>query len=152
MTDVWDTEAELLARAHGMSIDECREAVILKWLMEGDLRPLRAALLRGWMMSRVVQQHLGAMILNNNEEYCLIDDSTGRRTSHQLVVRQRRSGNARKPENFLRDIELVVKVRLLMERGASYQDAVMEVALETGWGESTVKAAYQKNWAADFDN
>ena len=37
MTDIWDTEAELLAEAHGKSIDECREAVILKWLMAGDV-------------------------------------------------------------------------------------------------------------------
>src|SRR5262245_24849886 len=152
MTDDWDTEAKFLARVHGRSLDECREAVILKWLMEGDLRPLRDALLRGRMMPREVQQHLGAMLLDDNEEYRTIDDPTGRRTSHQLVVRQRRSGNARKPENVVRDIILVVNVRLRMERGAPYQDAVEEVALKTGWGESTVKAAYQKYWVAGSDN
>jgi hypothetical protein len=82
MTDVWDYEAELLAIAHGKSIDECREAVIFKWLVEGDLRPLRAALLRGWVMGRAMQQYLGCMLLDNNEEYDLIDDPTGRQTSH----------------------------------------------------------------------
>jgi hypothetical protein len=121
-------------------------------MMEGDLRPLRAALLRGWVMGRAVQQYLGAMLLDNDEEYCDLDDSTGRRTSHMLVVRQRRSGNSPKPENWVRDLDLVARVRLLVERGASYQDAVAEVALETGWGESTVKAAYQKYWAAGYDN
>jgi hypothetical protein len=152
MTDVWDTEAELLARAQGKSIDECREDVILRWLVAGNLRALGAALLRGWMMPRVVQQHLGAMLLDDNEEYCCIDDPTGRRTSHQLIVRQRGPGNPPKPENFFRDIDLVAKVRLLMKRGESYQAAVTEVALETGWGESTVKAAYQKYWVAGSDN
>ena len=93
--------------ANGLSLDECREAVILKWMLAGDLRPLRAALLRGWVMGRVVQQHLGAMLLDDNEEYCCIDDPTGRRTSHQLIVRQRGPGNPRKPENFVRDIDLV---------------------------------------------
>ena len=81
--------------------------VILSWLMAGDLRPLRAALLRGWVMGREVQQRLGSMLLDDNEEYCCIDDPTGRQTSHQLIVRQRGPGNPRKPENFVRDIDLV---------------------------------------------
>jgi hypothetical protein len=107
MTDVWDTEAELLASAIGKSLDECRERVILRWMEQGNLRPLRAALLRGWVMGRAVQQYLGSMLLDDNEEYCYIDDPTGRQTSHQLIVRQRGPGNPRKPENFVRDIDLV---------------------------------------------
>ena len=94
MTDIWDTEAELLADAHGKSIDECREAVILKWLMAGDLRPLRAALLRGWVMGREVQQHLAAMLLDDNEEYRCVDDPTPLKSSHQLIVRQRGPGTS----------------------------------------------------------
>ena len=89
MTDVWDTEAKLLASANGLTLNECREAVILKWMEEGDLRPLRAALLRGDMLGRVIQQYLGAMLLDNNDEFCFIDEQTGRKTSHQLIVRKR---------------------------------------------------------------
>jgi hypothetical protein len=66
MTDVWDTEAELLASANGLTLDECREAVILRWMAQGDLRPLRAALLRGWVMGRVVQQSLGSMLVTHS--------------------------------------------------------------------------------------
>jgi hypothetical protein len=149
MTDVWDTEAELLADVHGKSIDECREDVILKWLMAGDLRPLRAALLRGWVMGRVVQQHLGAMLLDDNEEYCCIDNPTGCQMSHQLVVRQRGPGNPRKPENFVRDIDLVANMLILRKTGLSYEEAIAEVVSKTEWSESTVKGAYRKYWSDD---
>ena len=145
MTDVWDTEAEWLANAQGKSIDECREDVILRWMIEGDLRPLRAALLRGWVMGRVVQQHLGAMLLDNDEEYCLNDDPTARRTSHQLIVRQRGPGNPHKPENFVRDIDLASNVLILMITGLSYEEAIAEVASKRGWSEGTVKRAYRKH-------
>jgi hypothetical protein len=144
MTDAWDTEAELLTSAIGKSLDECRERVIFRWMEQGDLRPLRAALLRGWVMGRVVQQHLGAMLLDDNEEYCCIDNPTGRQTSHQLIVRQRGPGNPRKPENFVRDIDLVANMLILMKTGLSYEEAIAEVVSKTGWKEGTVKGAYQK--------
>jgi hypothetical protein len=149
MNDVWDYEAELLASAHGKSIDECRVAVILKWLMEGDARPLRAALLRGWMMPREVQQYLGAMLLDDNVEYCCIDDPTGLQTSHQLIVRQRGPGNPPKPENFVRDIDLVANMLILMKTGLSYEEAIAEVASKKGWSEGTVKRAYRKYGSDD---
>ena len=144
MTDIWDTEAELLAEAHGKSIDECREAVILKWLMAGNLRPLRAALLRGWVMGREVQQHLAAMLLDDNEEYRCVDDPTPLKSSHQLIVRQRGPGHPSKPENFLRDIDLVANTLILMKTGSSYEEAIAEVASKKSWSEGTVKGAYQK--------
>ena len=149
MTDVWDAEAELLANAHGKSIDECREAVILNWLMAGDLRPLRAALLRGWVMGREVQQYLGSMLLDDNEEYCFIDDPTGGRTSHQLIVRQRGPGNPHKPENFVRDIDLIANVLILRKTGLSYEEAIAEVASKKGCSEGTVKRAYRKYGSDD---
>ena len=47
----------------------------------------RAAWLRGDMLGRVIQQYLGAMLLDDNEEFCFIDEQTaGRKTSHQLIV------------------------------------------------------------------
>src|SRR5262249_2292872 len=117
MTDVWDTEAKFLARMHGLPLDQCREIVIFKWLNEGDLRPLRASLLRGELLGRVIQQYLGAMLLGNDEEFCLIGDSVGRKTSHQLMVRKRGPGPAYKPENFMRDIDLSVNVGILKAVG-----------------------------------
>ena len=153
MKDVWDTEVEWLARANDVSIDECQEVVILRWMMEGDLRPLRAALLRGWVMGRVVQQHLGAMLLDNNEEYCCIDNPTGRQTSHQLIVRKRGPGPPLRPENFVRDLELSAAVRVKMRLGLSrsVEEAIAEVSRKKGWSEGTVKQAYQKYEEADDD-
>jgi hypothetical protein len=119
----------------------------------GDLRPLRAALLlRGWVMGRVVQQSLGSMLLDDNEEYCYIDDPTGRQTSHQLIVRQRGSGNPRKPENFVRDIDLVANMLILMKNGLSYEEAIAEVVSKTGWSEWTVKGAYRKYGRRQWDD
>ena len=151
MTDVWDTEAKFVASASGLSLDECRELVILKWMEAGDLRPLRAALLRGDMLGQVIQQHLGAMLLDNNEEFCLIDNNVGRKTSHQLIVRKRGPGPAYKPENFIRDIDLSVNVRILKRLGLSVEKAVAEVARKKGRSEGTVKQAYQKYEEADDD-
>ena len=154
MKDVWDTEVEWLARANDVSIDECREVVILRWMMEGDLRPLRAALLRGDMLGRVIQQYLGVMLLDDNEEFCCIDEPTGRKTSHQLIVRKRGPGRALKPENLVRDLMLSVAVRVKMRLGlfVSVEQAIAEVALEKGWSEGTVKQAYQKYKEDDGDN
>jgi hypothetical protein len=152
MTDVWDTEAELLASANGLPLNECREAVILKWMEAGDLRPLRAALLPGDMLGRVIQQYLGAMLLDDDEEFCFIDEQTaGRKTSHQLIVRKRGPGPARKPENFVRDLELSAGVRILTRLGLSVEKAIAEIALKKGCSEGTVKQAYQKYVEADDD-
>src|SRR5262249_45081501 len=128
------------------------EAVILKWMEEGDLRPLRAALLRGELLGPVIQQYLGAMLLGNDEEFCLIDDSVGRKTSHQLMVRKRGAGPPYKPENFMRDITLSVNVRILKAVRFSVEKAIAEVARKKGWSEATVKQAYQKYEEANGDN
>jgi hypothetical protein len=156
MTDVWDTEAELLASANGLPLEECREAVILKWMLEGgDLRPLRAALLRGDMLGQVIQQYLGAMLLDDNEEFYLIDDQTvGQKTSHQLIVRKRGPGRALKPENFVRDLKLSADVRVKIRLGLSesVEEAIAEVAREKGCSEGTVKQAYQKYQEAAGDD
>jgi len=141
--------------ANGLSLDECREAVILKWMLAGDLRPLRAALLRGHMLGRVTQQYLGAMLLDNDEQFCFIDEqSVGRKTSHQLIVRKRRPGPALKPENFVRDFELPAAVQVKMRLGLSrsVEEAIAQVALKKGWSEATVKQAYQKYSEAGGDN
>jgi hypothetical protein len=152
MTNVWDTEAKWLASANGLSLDQCREAVILKWMEGGDLRPLRAALLRGDMLGPVIQQNLGAMLLDDNEEFCFIDQQTvGRKTSHQLIVRKRGPGPARKPENFVRDLERSAGVRILRRLGLSVEKATAEIALKKGCSEGTVKQAYQKYEEADDD-
>jgi hypothetical protein len=151
MTNVWDTEAELLASANGLPLDQCREVVILKWMEGGDLRPLRASLLRGELLGHVIQQYLGAMLLGDNEEFCFIDDKVGRKTSHQLIVRKRGPGPAYKPENFMRDIDLLVSVRVLKSLGLSVEKAIAEVARKKAWSEGTVKQAYQKYEEADDD-
>jgi hypothetical protein len=151
VTDVWDTEAKLLARANGLSLDQCREAVILKWMEAGNLQPLRASLLRGELLGPVIQQYLGAMLLGNDEEFCFIENSVGRKTSHQLIVRKRGPGPAYKPENFMRDIGLSVSVRVLKGLGLSVEEAIAEVARKEGCSEGTVKQAYQKYKEADDD-
>jgi hypothetical protein len=149
MTNLWDTEAKFIARANGLSLDQCREAVILKWMEAGDLRPLRASLLRGELLGPVIQQYLGAMLLGDDEEFCFIDNSVGRKTSHQLIVRKRGPGRAYKPENFMRDIGLSVSVRVLKRFKFSVEEAIAEVARKKGWSEGTVKQAYQKYEEAD---
>jgi hypothetical protein len=151
MTNIWDAEAKFLARANGVPLDQAREAVILKWMEGGDLRPLRAALLQGELLSPVIQQSLGTMLLGDDEEFCSIDDSVGRKTSHQLIVRKRGPGPAHKPENFMRDIDLSVWVRVLKSLGLSVEEAIAEVARKKGWSEGTVKQAYQKYEEADDD-
>src|SRR5262245_17297704 len=151
MTDVWDIEAKFLARVHGLPLDQCREVVIFKWMNEGDLRPLRAALLRGELLGPVIQQYLGVMLLRDDEEFCFIDDSVGRKTSHELIVRKRGPGRAYNPENFMRDINLSVNVRVLKRFGRSVEEAIAEVAREKGCSEGTVKQAYQKYDEADDD-
>jgi hypothetical protein len=92
------------------------------------------------------------MLLDDNEEYCYIDDPTGRQTSHQLIVRQRGSGNPRKPENFVRDIDLVANMLILMKNGLSYEEAIAEVVSKTGWSEWTVKGAYRKYGRRQWDD
>jgi hypothetical protein len=76
-----------------------------------------------------------------------------------LIVRQRGPGNPRKPENFVRDIELIANMVILMKTGMSYEKAIAEVASKTGWrvgtqtrwSEGTVKRAYRTYGIGDIN-
>src|SRR5262245_37360752 len=115
----WDVEIELVVKASGQPLDLVREAVIFRWLEEGDLRPLRAALIKGYNLGRVILLHLGAMMLGDDGEYCLLDDPKGRQTPHQIVTRQRSGGRPRQQaQNWLRDVNLAAEVMALVKLGS----------------------------------
>lgn len=141
----WDVETELLVNVSDQPLDRVREAVILRWLQEGDLRPLRAALIKGNNPGRVVLGYLGAMMLGDDAEYCLLDDLEGRQTPRQIVTRQRCGGHPRQQaQNWLRDLNLAAEVMARIKLGSPVAEAIDTVAETSGKGMSLVKQVYQK--------
>src|SRR5215831_19349123 len=85
--DLWDVEVGYWIGNKGIDPNKARAFVIIRWMYNGDLRPLAAAIWKG--------QPLDQAVLNTLAK--LIDDG-------RLTVKKPRHGRPKPPDKFARDI------------------------------------------------
>jgi hypothetical protein len=91
----WEFEAKLRKVLDGVSSDEASDRTIIKWLMDGDLRPLASMLLERRTPGQLVLTYLALMMLDQNV--------TGL-VPYQLKAVPRKAGRPKQPDNFVRDL------------------------------------------------
>jgi hypothetical protein len=119
----WGSEADYYHRMTDETSEYCRDFVILRYLMDGDTRPLAALMMLGRAPGPAVLRHLAAMLHPAEGSEVKIPIS---------LVRKRRNGKAGpypNPENKWRDTLLAEHMEMLIAKGAKYEfEAVPEVA------------------------
>jgi len=136
----WGSDADFFHRMTDETPEYCRDFVILRYLMDGDTRPLAALMALGRAPSPAVLKHLAAMLhpAEGSEEKNPIS-----------LVRKRRNGKAGPYPNpelkWLGNLQSE-QVKIKMAEGANYEfEAIPEVAkmLPNGLkAEQTVRDAY----------
>jgi hypothetical protein len=97
----WDGQIEIYLEA-GMTLAQARDKTILMWLKkDGDLGPLRAALMAGHIPGRAVLLRLATMMGPDSQPY--------------RIEVKRPQGNPRKQaQHWVRDRDLAIEVMLRM--------------------------------------
>jgi hypothetical protein len=119
----WGSEADYYHRRTDESFEYCRDFVILRYLMDGDTRPLAALMTLGRAPGPAVLQYLAAMFhpAGGSEDKVPIS-----------LVRKRRNGKAGpypNPENKWRDTLFAEQVKKLLAEGKNYEfEAIPTVA------------------------
>ena len=107
----------------GKTIEYCQDHVILRYLLDGNTRPLAALLASGRAPSPGVLRYLSAMLQPA--------DGTEDKVPYRLNVKDRlqRKGRRRDPEKLWRNFLLSKNVERVMEEGGKYEwHAIPEVA------------------------
>jgi hypothetical protein len=133
----WDGQIEVYLEA-GMTLAKAWDKTILMWLKDGDLGPLRTALIAGHIPHRRVLLYLATMMSPDSQP-------------HRIGVRKGRGNPRQQARHWRRDFDLAMKVWVGMQDdpdtdkpGLSYESAISEVAEEFGLSDSTVRDAYKK--------
>ncbi len=111
----WGQEAVYVHRTRGSPLSACRDAVILRYLIAGDTRPLAALLTLGVAPHPIVLRHLSAMLQPS--------DGTEDKVPFRLNVKDRlgRKGRRHDPEIGWRNFLLSENVERKMEEREKYE-------------------------------
>jgi hypothetical protein len=123
---VWETEITDRAEHWGTTENDTRAGVIIRWMEEGDLRPLAVHLGSGSIHPAVADQLI--QMINHQ----------------QLKVVTGKKGRPKKPELFARTIETGLDYERRNVAGASAA-TFEKISAERGVGESTARADV-RNW------
>jgi hypothetical protein len=127
----WDVEIEFHIKERGVDPDKARMAVIIRWMMHGDFRPLIDAIDRGHIdRVRPVLTALAAM-LEGNKNF-----------SVHLKPVLRRRGRAVRPENWIRDL---TAARAYEAADGKSDDVFADIAKIFGKGDRTIRRAVTGN-------
>jgi hypothetical protein len=116
----WDGQIEVYLEA-GMTLNRARDKTILTWLKDGDLGPLRAALMAGHIPGRAVLLRLAMMMHPDSRPY-------------RIQVKRPRGNPRQQAQHWLRDRDLAFEVMVRMmddpltdnKPGLSYEAAIAE--------------------------
>jgi hypothetical protein len=142
----WGAEITLYAREPGLSWDDCRDFVIMRWLMKGDMRPMAHFLAHGLTPGRGVLQYFAGMLhpdWQDKHPYRLevqsVAGKRGRRDNPEMDIR-----------DYLfreRDYLFRENVSRLMAEGNTYEQAVVSLSQTIGGDETrtaTIRRAYDR--------
>ena len=138
----WGSEADYFHRMTGETIEYCRDFVVLRYLLDGDTRPLAALLASGRAPGPAVLRYLSAMLQPA--------DGTEDKVPFRLNVKDRlqQKGARHDPEIMWRDFLLSKNVEREMNEGGKYEwHAIPNVASMLPNAEKayqTVRDAYDK--------
>jgi hypothetical protein len=130
----WLEMIRRVATVTGWSDESCTNMVILGWLEEGKVEPLREMIEAGFRPSEDTLRYLAKMMNPNSK------------APWRIETKKRGKGpGVRENQNFMRDLELTEQMLSLMKgKGLSYDAALTEVAKDKGASRSTVRNAYQR--------
>jgi|SRR6516225_3745839 hypothetical protein len=129
----WSELIGLFEGVTGRLAEHCTEVVILKFLKEGNLEPLRVMLTGGFRPNEKILRYLAEMM-----------DPNGK-TPFRIDTQQRRRGHPfEQAQNFMGDLEIAEAVKVFMLEGATYDDARTQVAKEKNVSDSMARDAYRR--------
>ena len=127
----WNHEIEFYV-SEGSTLDDARTFTILRWMWEGDLRPLQYAINEGWKLDDAVLLMLADLISDKPISHPF----TAR---YQIKATQRtKQGRKKSPEKLGRDYELGT---LYEQRGIDSEPAFEAMAKAIGVSPKTVRQA-----------
>jgi hypothetical protein len=129
--DPWEIEVAHWVENFKLDPIDARALTVIRWMLNGDLRPLAAALRAGPLDPPVLSQLLR-----------LIDE-------HRLTVKTGRRGAASPPDKFPRDLAAAIFYQNKISAGIKSDQAVEEVASELGLTSDNVRkicTLFNKNW------
>jgi hypothetical protein len=117
----WEIETAFYINARGIDPDKARIFTIIRWMWNGDLRPLEAAIVEGHELDPAVLNTLADLISNG-----------------RLQVQPLRRGRPKKPELFARKVAAALAYE--SESGKS-DEAFNRIAKAIGTSDRTVRQA-----------
>jgi len=143
----YEDVANEVAREADIPLSEARDRVITAFLRYGEVGPLVCFLIAGHVPALEVRHSIAVMLA---PDHALTEDLM-KRCPYRLVAKAR-SGERRPKINLdilLRDRRLAKLVAELLKKfgRGSYDAAIKQVAADTGLGEETIRAAYDKRHA-----
>jgi hypothetical protein len=141
----YDDNVTELAHELGLSLNTARDRFIWMALQHGDVGPLVCFFVLGYVPALWLRQQLAMMLMPEAG----LPETAKKELRFRLEIRaraRRRGPRRSKFEIALRDRRLAKHVANLMNKigPGSYLAAIKQVAEETGWGEQTVRDAYDK--------
>jgi hypothetical protein len=131
----WDIEIEFHVDG-GIGLYRARNATIIEWMLQGDLRPLAAAIVAGHEISDGVLYLLADMITGDAS-------LTGAAPPYRLQTVAPRRGRRKKPEHSTRDLVAALAYEKRENRESS-DGAFDRVAKDLGTSDRTVRQAVTK--------
>jgi hypothetical protein len=129
----WDVETEFYIKERGVDPDKARMAVIIRWMMHGNFKPLIAAIDRGHIDRPVLT--VLAVMLEGNKNFPV-----------RLKPLLRRRGRATCPENWIRDL---TAARAYEAADGKSDDVFADIAKIFGKGDRTIRRAVTGNRKSD---
>jgi hypothetical protein len=122
----WDVEIEFYIKERGVDPDKARMAVILRWMMHGNFKPLIAAIDRGHNIDKPVLTVLAIMLEGD------------KRFPVRLQLVSRRRGRAVCPENWIRNL---TAARAYEAADGKSDDVFADIAKTFGKSDRTIRQA-----------
>jgi hypothetical protein len=128
----WDAETEFYANERGVDPDTARTFVILRWMGQGNFKPLIAAIDAGHKLDKAVLNALAFMLEGD------IPARMQPMFPAHLQLKLHRRGPARRPENFMRNL---AAARAYEAKDGKSDEAFADVAEVYGTSEQTIRQA-----------
>jgi hypothetical protein len=133
MREWWNDEIAYWTHIVGCSPEAARTFTILRWLGEGDLRPLEAAIVEGHQIDQAVLNLVADMISSDATRF-------GEPPPYRLKAVPLRRGRPKNPEHLARNVlaALAYKKR---ENGEASDEAFDRIAKRLGTSDRTIRQA-----------
>lgn len=138
--DVREFQQEL-----GLSLDQTRDRFIVAALQMGEVGPLVCFLAMGYVPGLAVRQHVALMMLPNEG----VPPTRRQPLKYRFEIKSRSGKRGPRRGNFFKDLrnrKYANRVKELMEKRGpgTYDAAISEIALDTGFSKPTIRKAYDK--------